>query len=32
VLHQKGHAVADLQVVDEVVVIEYQPHLSRCCG
>ncbi len=32
VLQQEGHALPDLGVVDQVVVVEDQPHLARCCG
>ena len=32
VLQQEGQPLVDLVVVDQVVVVEDQPHLARCCG
>ena len=32
VVEQEGHPVADVVAVDQVVVVEDQPHLARCCG
>ena len=32
VLEQEGHPLADVVAVDQVVVVEHQPHLRRCRG
>ena len=32
VLQQEGHPLANLVVVDQVVVVQDQPHLARRCG